>query len=83
MIAFGTCHDNLMHLIIYTLCRPLIIRKLNTLESVGLGKNDFRGMKSREHDPSQLTMENYLGDEKELENEDISETELVHALDLQ
>lgn len=63
--------------------RPLIIRKLNTLESVGLGKNDFGRMKSREHDPSQPTIESYLDKAADLDNENISDTELVHALDLQ
>jgi hypothetical protein len=61
--------------------RPLIIRKLNTLESVGLGKNDFGRMKSREHDPSQQSIKNHLDQENDLEDGNISDTELAHALD--
>lgn len=33
------------------------MKKLNTLESVGLGKNDFKGISNREHDSAQLTLE--------------------------
>lgn len=36
---------------------PLILRKLTTLESVGLGRNDFKDIVSREHDQSQLTLD--------------------------
>jgi SWI/SNF-related matrix-associated actin-dependent regulator 1 of chromatin subfamily A len=44
LLARGTTDDNVW---------PLILRKLNTLESVGLGKNDFKGMANREHDKAQ------------------------------
>jgi len=33
------------------------LKKLNTLESVGLGRNDFKGIANREHDAAQLTLE--------------------------
>lgn len=48
LLAKGTTDDTLW---------PLILKKLNTLESVGLGKNDFKGISNREHDPNQLTLE--------------------------
>lgn len=44
LLARGTTDDNVW---------PLILKKLNTLESVGLGKNDFKGMANREHDKAQ------------------------------
>ena len=44
LLAKGTTDDNVW---------PLILKKLNTLESVGLGKNDFKGMANREHDKDQ------------------------------
>lgn len=39
---------------------PLILQKLNTLESVGLGKNDFGGIAQIEHDPSQSRIEKFF-----------------------
>lgn len=35
------------------------MKKLNTLEGIGLGKNDFKGIANREHDPNQLSMERF------------------------
>jgi hypothetical protein len=48
LLAKGTTDDTLW---------PLILKKLNTLESVGLGTNDFKGIANREHDSAQLTLE--------------------------
>lgn len=39
---------------------PLILQKLNTLEEVGLGKNDFGGMAQIEHDVNQSKIEKYF-----------------------
>ncbi len=62
LLAKGTTDDTLwyQHLAVFSpkyFCRPLILKKLNTLESCGLGKNDFKGIANREHDPDQLTLE--------------------------
>lgn len=62
LLAKGTTDDTLW---------PLILKKLNTLESVGLGKNDFKGISNREHDPNQLTLERAWKKPK-LEYEDLN-----------
>ena len=51
LLAKGTTDDQIW---------PLILRKLNTLESVGLGKNDFKDISSREHDQAQSTIEKFF-----------------------
>lgn len=48
LLARGTTDDTLW---------PLLLKKLSTLEAVGLGKNDFKGMHNREHDSGQLTLD--------------------------
>lgn len=39
---------------------PLIQRKLQTLESLGLGRDEFSSIKTIEHDPSQTKIENFF-----------------------
>jgi SWI/SNF-related matrix-associated actin-dependent regulator 1 of chromatin subfamily A len=51
LLARGTTDDRIW---------PLIIRKLNTLEQVGLGRNDFSNMTQIEHDPAQPTIEGFF-----------------------
>lgn len=51
LLARGTIDDRLW---------PLLLSKLNTLESVGLGENGFSGMIQIEHDQKQLKMDKYL-----------------------
>lgn len=51
LLAKGTTDDHIW---------PLILKKLNTLESVGLGKNDFKNISAREHDQNQLTIDKFF-----------------------
>jgi SWI/SNF-related matrix-associated actin-dependent regulator of chromatin subfamily A-like protein 1 len=59
LLAKGTTDDHIW---------PLILKKLNTLELVGLGKNDFKDISSREHDQNQLTIDKFFQKQK---NEEI------------
>lgn len=51
LLAKGTADD---------LIWPLIKKKLQTLESLGLGKNEFADIKTVEHDPAQLKIDNFF-----------------------
>lgn len=51
LLAQGTTDDSIW---------PLILRKLNTLELVGLGKNDFAGMRKQEHDSNQQRLDKFI-----------------------
>jgi len=51
LLAKGTTDDKIW---------PIILRKLNILESVGLGKNDFKDMASRDHEQGQSSMDRWL-----------------------
>ena len=51
LLAKGTTDDHIW---------PLILKKLNTLESVGLGKNNFKDISAREHDQTQLTIDKFF-----------------------
>ena len=51
LLAKGTTDDKVW---------PLILRKLNILEAVGLGKNDFKDIASREHDHAQGSIDSWL-----------------------
>lgn len=66
LLAKGTTDDHIW---------PLILKKLNTLESVGLGKNDFKGITAREHDQNQLTIDKFFHKQEQenfdLDNEDV------------
>lgn len=51
LLAKDTCDDRIW---------PLILRKLNTLEGVGLVKNDFCEMQQRTHDPTQMILDKFI-----------------------
>jgi SWI/SNF-related matrix-associated actin-dependent regulator 1 of chromatin subfamily A len=51
LLARGTIDDRLW---------PLLLSKLNTLETVGLGSNDFTGITQVEHDDKQLRIDRFL-----------------------
>lgn len=51
LLARGTTDDSIW---------PLIIKKLTLLESVGLGKNDFKDIGKQDHDPSQMKLDRFL-----------------------
>ena len=55
LLAKGTADD---------LIWPLIQRKLQTLESLGLGKNEFSSIKTVEHDPSQTKIDKFFSKPK-------------------
>ena len=57
LLAKGTTDDQIW---------PLILKKLNTLESVGLGKNDFKDISAREHDQGQLTIDKFFKTEQSI-----------------
>ena len=62
LLAKGTSDDTVWYYNIFAYsyvlmsCRPLILRKLSTLEGVGLGKNDFGNVQRIEHDSNQLKL---------------------------
>ena len=51
LLARGTTDDRIW---------PLILQKLNTLEEIGLGKNDFGNIAQIEHDPMQPTIDKFF-----------------------
>jgi SWI/SNF-related matrix-associated actin-dependent regulator of chromatin subfamily A-like protein 1 len=51
LLARGTTDDRIW---------PLILQKLNTLEEIGLGKNDFGNITQIEHDPTQPTIDKFF-----------------------
>jgi SWI/SNF-related matrix-associated actin-dependent regulator of chromatin subfamily A-like protein 1 len=51
LLARGTTDDRIW---------PLILQKLNVLESVGLGKNDFGNIAQIDHEPNQPTIEKFF-----------------------
>lgn len=59
LLAKGTTDDHIW---------PLILKKLNTLESVGLGRNDFKDISSRDHDPGQMTLDRFFKKPTVVEN---------------
>lgn len=55
LLAKGTTDDSIW---------PMILRKLNMLEAVGLGRNDFATMPKQEHDRSQTKLDTFIGKRK-------------------
>jgi SWI/SNF-related matrix-associated actin-dependent regulator 1 of chromatin subfamily A len=51
LLAKGTTDDSIW---------PLIMKKLTMLESVGLGKNDFKEIRKEDHDPAQLKIDTFI-----------------------
>lgn len=55
LLAKGTTDDSIW---------PLILKKLNMLEAVGLGRNDFSAMPKQDHDPTQTKLDAFIADRK-------------------
>lgn len=72
LLAKGTTDDHIW---------PIILKKLNTLESVGLGKNDFKDIISREHHHAQTTLDKFIIKKRHDQGEELVESRIDDDLE--